>query len=43
MKRWMILTLLAVAAGAQAQTTPTKKDLVAKVLLLQQPAIEQLA
>jgi uncharacterized protein len=39
----MILMLLAVAAGAQAQTTPTKKDLVAKVLLLQQPAIEQLA
>jgi len=43
MKRWMILTLLVLAAGAQAQTTPTKKELVAKVLLLQQPAIEQLA
>jgi len=39
----MILTLLVLAAGAQAQTTPTKKELVAKVLLLQQPAIEQLA
>jgi len=43
MKRWMILTLLVLVAGAQAQTTPTKKELVAKVLLLQQPAIEQLA
>jgi len=43
MKRWMILTLLVLVAGVQAQTTPTKKELVAKVLLLQQPAIEQLA
>ncbi|MFZ4481672.1 MAG: hypothetical protein ACOYNZ_17460 [Rhodoferax sp.] len=43
MKKWMILALLALAAGAQAQTTPAKKELVAKVLLLQQPAIEQAA
>ena len=43
MKRLLIVTLLVLVAGAQAQTTSTKKDLVAKVLLLQQPAIEQAA
>jgi len=36
-----MVTLLVVASGVQAQTT--KKELVAKVLLLQQPAIEQAA
>jgi hypothetical protein len=43
MKKWMILTLLVLATGAQAQSTPAKKELVAKVLLLQQGAIEQAA
>ncbi|MCX7249081.1 MAG: hypothetical protein NTX31_15655 [Burkholderiales bacterium] len=42
MKRWMMVTLLVVASSVQAQTT-AKKELVAKVLLLQQPAIEQAA
>lgn len=43
MKRLMILTLLVLASGVQAQATLTKKELVSKVLLLQQPAIEQAA
>lgn len=43
MKRLMILTLLVLASGVQAETTSTKKELVTKVLLLQQPAIEQAA
>ena len=43
MKRWMILTLLVFVTGAHAQSTPAKKELVAKLLLQQQPAIEQLA
>jgi len=51
MKKWVLVGLLAFAAGAQAQVPSqvqtlapaTKKDLVAKVLLLQQPAIEQAA
>jgi hypothetical protein len=43
MNKWMILSLLVLATGAQAQSTPAKKELVAKVLLLQQPAIEQAA
>jgi hypothetical protein len=38
----MMVTLLVVACGVQAQTT-AKKELVAKVLLLQQPAVEQAA
>ncbi|MEI7536338.1 MAG: hypothetical protein WCJ76_03970 [Comamonadaceae bacterium] len=42
MKRWMLVSLLVVASGIQAQTT-AKKELVAKVLLLQQPAVEQAA
>lgn len=37
-----MVTLLVLASGVQAQST-AKKDLVAKVLLLQQPAIEQAA
>ncbi|MDD5333016.1 MAG: hypothetical protein PHS32_04650 [Rhodoferax sp.] len=43
MKRLVIVALLVVATGVQAQTASTKKELVAKVLLLQQPAIEQAA
>ncbi len=51
MNKWVLVGLLALAAGAQAQVPSqvqtlapaTKKDLVAKVLLLQQPAIEQAA
>lgn len=43
MKRLMILTLLALATSVHAQATSTKKELVNKVLLLQQPAIEQAA
>jgi hypothetical protein len=43
MNKWMILSLLVLATGAQAQSTPAKKELVTKVLLLQQPAIEQAA
>lgn len=43
MKRLVIVALLVVATGVQAQAAPTKKELVAKVLLLQQPAIEQAA
>jgi hypothetical protein len=43
MNRWIVMTLLVLVTGVQAQTTPAKKELVAKVLLLQQPAIEQAA
>ena len=48
MKRLMIAALLSSAAlaGAQttpAQTTPAKKELVQKLLVLQQPGIEQVA
>ena len=43
MKRWKILTLLVLSTGVQAQVSAAKKELVAKVLLLQQPAIEQVA
>lgn len=43
MKRLVIVALLVVATGVQAQAAPTKKELVVKVLLLQQPAIEQAA
>ena len=32
MKKWMMVTLLVLASGAQAQMTPAKKELVAKVL-----------
>lgn len=41
MKKLLIVALLALAGGAQAESTAAKKELVAKVLLLQQPAIEQ--
>ena len=51
MNKWVLVSLLALATGAQAQVQPqvqtlapaTKKELVAKVLQLQQPAIEQAA
>lgn len=41
MKKLVIIALLALATGAQAESTAAKKELVAKVLLLQQPGIEQ--
>lgn len=43
MKKLLIVALLALASGAQAESTAAKKELVAKMLLLQQPAIEQAA
>ncbi len=43
MKKMIVALLLLAAAGAHAQSTPAKKELVAKMLLLQQPAIELMA
>lgn len=43
MKKLLIVALLALAGGVQAESTAAKKDLVAKVLQLQQPGIEQAA
>ena len=43
MKKLFAMTLLALATLAQAESTAAKKELVAKVLQLQQPAIEQSA
>lgn len=43
MKRVIVITLLALATVAGAQTTASKKELVAKILQLQQPGIETLA
>lgn len=43
MKKLVVIALLALASGAQAESTAAKKELVNKVLLLQQPAIEQAA
>ena len=43
MKRLMIAALLSSAVLASAQTTPAKKELVQKLLVLQQPGIEQVA
>ena len=47
MKKWVWVSLLALATSAQAQVQTlapaTKKELVTKVLQLQQPAIEQAA
>ncbi len=51
MKNWFLVSLLVLATGAQAQVQAqvqtlapaTKKELVTKVLQLQQPAIEQAA
>lgn len=43
MKKTLVLALLLAASVAGAQTTATKKELVTKVLLLQQPGIEGIA
>ncbi|MEP6971328.1 MAG: hypothetical protein ABJA49_12860 [Betaproteobacteria bacterium] len=43
MKKLIVVALLAVAGAAFAQSSPAKKVLVAKVLELQQPAIELVA
>ena len=43
MKRVIVITLLALATVAGAQTPASKKELVAKILQLQQPGIETLA
>ncbi len=43
MKKLVMIALLALASGAQAESTAAKKELVNRVLLLQQPAIEQTA
>lgn len=42
MKRWIALALLGCAAVAQAQTPPTKKELVTRLMQLQQPGIESI-
>jgi hypothetical protein len=43
MKKISVLALLLVASVAQAQSSSSKKELVARILVLQQPAIEQTA
>lgn len=43
MKKLIVVALFAVAGAAFAQSSPAKKELVAKVLELQQPAIELVA
>ena len=43
MKRVIVMALMLAAAAAGAQTAPSKKELVAKVLQLQQGAIEGVA
>jgi len=43
MKKLLVVALLALSLGASAQTSPAKKDLIAKILQLQQPAIEAMA
>ncbi|MDP2366675.1 hypothetical protein [Rhodoferax sp.] len=43
MKNVWVLALLALVGSAHAESNAVKKELVAKVLLLQQPAIEQAA
>jgi hypothetical protein len=43
MKKLSLLVLMLVATVAQAQTSASKKELVARILVLQQPAIEQTA
>ena len=43
MKKWLIVALLAISSVAQAESSQTKKELITKVLRLQQPAIEQAA
>jgi len=43
MKQWIGVALLTVATLTHAQTTTAKKELVAKLLQLQQPGIENIA
>jgi len=43
MKKLIVVAMLAATGAAYAQSSPAKKELVAKVLLLQQPAIELVA
>jgi len=43
MKKILVIVLLTLASVAQAEPTAAKKELITKVLLLQQPAIEQTA
>ena len=43
MKKLLVVALLAVATSVSAQSSAAKKELVAKVLQLQQPAIENVA
>jgi uncharacterized protein len=43
MKKLLVITLLAIGVGAGAQTSTAKKELIAKILQLQQPAIEGMA
>lgn len=44
LKKTLIVAALAVACvGAQAQSTPAKKELVARILKIQQPGIESMA
>lgn len=43
MKKVLAVALLALVTGAQAESTAAKKELITKLLLLQQPAIETLA
>ena len=43
MKKISLVVLMLVATTVQAQTSTSKKELVARILVLQQPAIEQTA
>ena len=43
MKKLTLVALLLLSSVAHAQSTPAKKELVARILVLQQPAIEQTA
>jgi len=43
MKKISLIALMLVAVASQAQTGSSKKELVARILVLQQPAIEQTA
>lgn len=43
MKKLIIVALLAASFGASAQTAGGKKDLIAKILQIQQPAIEAMS
>lgn len=43
MKKLLVITLLAIGVGAAAQTSAAKKELITKILQLQQPAIEGMA